>query len=80
MADPTVLPGPSPKPSKPDMAMLLLREGEEARVRAFEALEHAGDPVILAQDLHAAGEAFIEAADLIARRARAAAQAGRTTP
>jgi hypothetical protein len=70
------LPGPAPTRREPDVVQLLIQQAEELRTRAFEALEHGGDPIILAQDLRAAGESYCEAADEIARRARAAAKAG----
>lgn len=56
----------------PDLAQLLLREGDEAlqRARALLSLGPSADPILLAQELHAAGEAFVEAAVQIALRER----------
>lgn len=58
----------------PDLVQLLLREGDEALTRARELLQlgAAADQIILAQELHSAGESFIEAAGEIALRARTA--------
>jgi hypothetical protein len=56
---------------------MVVREAEEARGRALRGLEHGDEPIMLAQDLAAAGELYMEAATLIATRARAAAKKAR---
>lgn len=42
--------------------LTLMQEAEEARARALALLDHHGDPVVTAQDLHSAGESYIAAA------------------
>jgi hypothetical protein len=61
---------------QPDMVQLLVQEAEEARRRAFELIDQHGDPIVAAQDLHAAGESYVLAAREMALRARKAAKAG----
>jgi hypothetical protein len=53
---------------------LIVREAEEARTRAMQGIEHGTDPIIVAQDLRAAGELYAEAGDALALRVRQAAR------
>jgi hypothetical protein len=78
MAETPTPPGAVPSRREPDVVQLLIQQAEELRTRAFDALEHGGDPIILAQDLRSAGESYSEAADEIARRARTVAKRGGT--
>ena len=53
-----------------EIEQLVVKEAEEARVRALSYLEHGSSGILLAQDLGAAGELYSEAAKMIATRAR----------